>query len=110
MDTYVYVLALFSVFGAYIAQSLILGAIKMRRYKRHPRIKGGVPFFGHIFQVPPVQQGPWAKDLAEKYGEMYGHDLPNMSLGTGANITPGSPAILVAPLGISQFFADSQIT
>lgn len=40
------------------------------RYKLPPHVPG-VPVFGNTFQVPPVQQGPWAKNLAEKYGEMY---------------------------------------
>jgi hypothetical protein len=24
-----------------------------------------------MFQIPPYHQGPWAKRLAEQYGEMY---------------------------------------
>ncbi|UPK94134.1 hypothetical protein LCI18_005069 [Fusarium solani-melongenae] len=41
------------------------------RYKLPPKVPG-VPVFGNSFQVPPIQQGPWAKNLAEKYGEIFG--------------------------------------
>lgn len=41
-----------------------------RKYKLPPTVEGGVPFFGNTFQIPALQQGPWAKKLAEKYGEM----------------------------------------
>lgn len=40
------------------------------KYKLPPQVPG-VPVFGNTFQIPALQQGPWAKDLAEKYGEMY---------------------------------------
>jgi hypothetical protein len=40
------------------------------KYKLPPRVPG-VPVFGNTLQIPALQQGPWAKDLAEKYGEMY---------------------------------------
>ncbi|PNS18823.1 3-hydroxyphenylacetate 6-hydroxylase [Sphaceloma murrayae] len=40
------------------------------KYKLPPRVPG-VPIFGNSFQVPPKQQGPWAKKLAEQYGEMF---------------------------------------
>ncbi|KAG8628525.1 hypothetical protein KVT40_004398 [Elsinoe batatas] len=40
------------------------------KYKLPPRVPG-IPFFGNTFQVPPKQQGPWAKKLAEQYGEMF---------------------------------------
>ena len=99
MDTYIFVLALFSVFGAYIAQGFVASALRMRKYKLPPRIAGAVPFFGHMFQVPPAQQGPWAKDLAEKYGEMCGLESDKMSLCRKANMTLGSPAILEAQHG-----------
>jgi hypothetical protein len=39
------------------------------KYKLPPRVPG-VPVFGNSFQVPLTQQGPWAKKLAETYGEM----------------------------------------
>lgn len=38
-------------------------------YKLPPTVPG-IPVFGNTFQIPAVQQGPWAKRLAEKYGEM----------------------------------------
>lgn len=41
-----------------------------RKYKFPPGPKG-VPFFGNMFQMPPYHQGPWAKKMAEKYGEMF---------------------------------------
>jgi hypothetical protein len=39
-------------------------------YKLPPLVPG-IPIFGNALQVPSTQQGPWAKELAEKYGEMY---------------------------------------
>jgi hypothetical protein len=30
----------------------------------------GVPFLGNALQMPAEMQGPWAKAMAEKYGEM----------------------------------------
>lgn len=41
-----------------------------KKYKLPPRVPG-VPIFGNTFQIPALQQGPWAKGLAEKYGEMF---------------------------------------
>ncbi|KAK3326931.1 cytochrome P450 [Cercophora scortea] len=41
-----------------------------RKYKLPPTVPG-VPIFGNTFQIPALQQGPWAKELAEKYGEMF---------------------------------------
>lgn len=41
-----------------------------KKYKLPPRVLG-VPLFGNAFQIPALQQGPWAKGLAEKYGEMF---------------------------------------
>ena len=70
MEPYHFILALFSAVVLYLVQLLLTNHLRMRKYKLPPRIKGGVPLFGHMFQVPPVQQGPWAKKLAEEYGEM----------------------------------------
>jgi len=39
------------------------------KYKLPPLVPG-IPVMGNALQVPPTQQGPWAKELAEKYGEM----------------------------------------
>lgn len=41
-----------------------------RKYNLPPRVPG-IPIFGNTFQIPALQQGPWAKKLAEKYGEMF---------------------------------------
>lgn len=41
-----------------------------QKYKLPARVPG-IPILGNSLQVPAVQQGPWAKDLAAKYGEMY---------------------------------------
>lgn len=41
-----------------------------KKYKLPPHVPG-VPIFGNTFQIPAIQQGPWGKKLAEKYGEMY---------------------------------------
>ncbi|KAI1623907.1 cytochrome P450 [Exophiala viscosa] len=54
----------------FVGQRLIASIIWNRKYKLPPRVPG-IPFFGNTFQIPPTQQGPWAKDLAEKYGEMF---------------------------------------
>ncbi|PVH78054.1 cytochrome P450 [Cadophora sp. DSE1049] len=51
-------------------QTLYLSLFASSKYKLPPRVPG-VPIFGNALQVPPVQQGPWAKELAEKYGEMF---------------------------------------
>lgn len=40
-----------------------------KTYKFPPGPKG-IPYFGNMFRMPPYHQGPWAKDLAKKYGEM----------------------------------------
>lgn len=40
-----------------------------KQYKLPTRIPG-IPFFGNSFQLPRIQQGPWGKAMAEKYGEM----------------------------------------
>ncbi|KAJ9488600.1 hypothetical protein VN97_g4692 [Penicillium thymicola] len=41
-----------------------------KKYKLPPQVPG-VPIFGNTFQIPAIQQGPWGKKLAEKYGEMF---------------------------------------
>lgn len=38
-----------------------------QKYKLPARVPG-IPILGNSLQVPAVQQGPWAKDLAAKYG------------------------------------------
>jgi hypothetical protein len=40
-----------------------------KKYKLPPQVPG-ILIFGNTFQIPEIQQGPWAKGLAEKYGEM----------------------------------------
>ncbi|SPO07785.1 probable cytochrome P450 [Cephalotrichum gorgonifer] len=56
--------------------ALVLGLWLLREYQygkkyRLPPQVPGVPLFGNSFQIPALQQGPWAKDLAAKYGEMF---------------------------------------
>ncbi|KAF5487264.1 Cytochrome P450 monooxygenase patI [Colletotrichum siamense] len=41
-----------------------------QKYKFPGRIPG-IPIFGNSFQIPAIQQGPWAKEKAEQYGEMF---------------------------------------
>ncbi|KAF1998526.1 cytochrome P450 [Amniculicola lignicola CBS 123094] len=41
-----------------------------KKYKFPPGPKG-IPYFGNMFQMPPFHQGPWAKEVGEKYGEMF---------------------------------------
>lgn len=54
------------IFGLWLLQKIRRG----RKYKLPPQVPG-IPIFGNAFQIPALQQGPWAKELAEKYGEMY---------------------------------------
>jgi hypothetical protein len=44
---------------------------KKKAYRLPPRVPGGL-IFGNSFQIPsdPVERGPWARELALKYGEM----------------------------------------
>lgn len=56
--------------------TLVIGLVKSvsdyirnSKYKLPPQVPG-VPVFGNALQVPPSQQGQWAKELADKYGEM----------------------------------------
>lgn len=48
---------------------ILYGSKNSSKYRLPPRVPG-IPIFGNALQVPPSQQGPWAKELAEKYGEM----------------------------------------
>ncbi|KIW99583.1 uncharacterized protein Z518_11322 [Rhinocladiella mackenziei CBS 650.93] len=41
-----------------------------KKYRLPPRVPG-IPFLGNSLQVPKWHQGPWAMELANKYGEMY---------------------------------------
>ncbi|EXJ55055.1 uncharacterized protein A1O5_12794, partial [Cladophialophora psammophila CBS 110553] len=52
-----------------VGQSWLRSFIKSRSY-RLPPVVLGVPVFSNTFQIPALQQGPWAKKLAEKYGEI----------------------------------------
>lgn len=69
-DPWFYLLTALCALGLYLAQSFIAGMVRNSKYKLPPRVPG-VPIFGNSFQPPATQQGPWAKKLAEKYGEMY---------------------------------------
>ena len=64
----VYVLILFVII--YVSQSLWRSSTYNAKYKLPPLVPG-LPIFGNTFQIPLSQQGPWAKKLAEKYGEMW---------------------------------------
>lgn len=61
-------IAVYLLFAALIAW----GVMKSRKSSeyRFPSQVPGLPVFGNTFQIPKTQQGPWAKDLAEKHGEM----------------------------------------
>lgn len=52
--------------------ALLAGYFSHRSQKKYklPPIVPGIPVMGNALQVPPSQQGQWAKSLAEKYGEM----------------------------------------
>lgn len=52
------------------------GIVQRKKRYKLPPVVPGVPVFGNSFQVPAKQQGPWAKQLAEKYGEMYRSPIP----------------------------------
>ncbi|KAG9231629.1 cytochrome P450 [Amylocarpus encephaloides] len=53
-----------------IAQRVYANHQWHRKYKFPNRIPG-LPIFGNTFQLPPMQQGIWARDQAKKYGEMF---------------------------------------
>lgn len=53
-----------------IIQSFRRCAVRNAKYRLPPLVPGA-PIFGNTFQIPLIQQGPWAKKLAEKYGEMF---------------------------------------
>lgn len=55
--------------------AVVVGGFLMRTFWRRRKYKlpitvPGVPIVGNTFQIPALQQGPWAKRLAEQYGEM----------------------------------------
>ncbi|OIW34931.1 cytochrome P450 [Coniochaeta ligniaria NRRL 30616] len=52
-----------------VARWLSQSIRRRKTYKLPPQVPG-IPIFGNTFQVPALQQGPWAKKLAEKYGEI----------------------------------------
>lgn len=64
LSTHVLGLLILSVIGLYVRSYLTSSKYKL------PPVVPGIPIFGNSFQVPATQQGPWAKDLAKKYGEM----------------------------------------
>jgi hypothetical protein len=41
-----------------------------KKYKLPPRVPG-LPILGNSLQIPLVHPGTWAKEMADKYGEMY---------------------------------------
>jgi hypothetical protein len=64
-----------------LALAILTLAIIYNRYQWHKKYRlppgpKGLLYFGNMFQMPPYHQGPWAKDLAEKFGEMYGLYFP----------------------------------
>lgn len=54
----------------FILRAIYKAFVWKSKYKL-PVTVPGVPVFGNTFQIPASQQGPWAKQLAQKYGEMY---------------------------------------
>jgi hypothetical protein len=77
MDRQTLYLSIASLLMIYFASRFVFNG-RSSKYKLPPRVPG-VPIFGNALQVPPTQQGPWAKALAEKYGEMYDF-LPEHSM------------------------------
>ncbi|KAH7000801.1 cytochrome P450 [Ilyonectria destructans] len=57
--------AILVIFGGWLLKS----SLQKGKYRLPPQVPG-LPIFGNTFQIPAVQQGPWAKGLAEKYGEI----------------------------------------
>ncbi|KAG7054384.1 cytochrome P450 [Colletotrichum scovillei] len=53
-----------------LALWLLRASRRDKGFKLPPQVPG-IPVFGNTFQIPALQQGPWAKKLAEKYGEMF---------------------------------------
>jgi len=67
----------FSLFPTFFISILVIGILRRafsshvanRKYKLPPRVPG-LPIVGNTFQLPPIQQGLWGKEMSEKYGEM----------------------------------------
>lgn len=53
----------------FVLSSLVQSSRKTKWAKLPPAIPG-LPIIGNSLSVPATQQGPWAKEQAEKYGEM----------------------------------------
>ena len=62
---------LYSVLGLFDLLLVRQFSKKGQKTYKLPPLVPGIPIFGNALQVPPTQQGQWAKDLAAKYGEMY---------------------------------------
>lgn len=60
------IVALLAVFAIYV---FVSRRSFNSKYKLPPRVPG-LPVLGNSLQIPLSQQGPWAKKLAEQYGEM----------------------------------------
>jgi len=61
---------------AFTTLAVLVAHRLLQRYQYNKKYKlpvsiPGIPIFGNSFQLPPLQQGPWAKKKAEEYGEMY---------------------------------------
>jgi hypothetical protein len=69
MEPHWYLLLSLSALVVYVLATSITNRTRAPIYNLPPLVPG-VPLFGNTFQIPLVQQGPWAKKLAEKYGEM----------------------------------------
>lgn len=68
-NTSILALAALGAFVLYTVSQYVKSRNHASKYKLPPLVPG-VPLFGNTFDIPLVQQGPWAKKLAEKYGEM----------------------------------------
>lgn len=70
MATQEYLVSILSTLLIVLIGKWISSSRKPAKPYKLPPVVPGVPLFGNSFQVPATQQGPWAKALAEKYGEM----------------------------------------
>jgi len=68
MPSFVEFITVFSI-ALFIVQKLWNDYAWNKKYKLPPIIPG-IPIFGNLFQIPATKQGPWATELAAKYGEM----------------------------------------
>ena len=49
---------------------LVIEDFMVKRKYRFPPVVPGLPLVGNLLQMPKVDQGPYLKQIGDKYGEM----------------------------------------